>query len=124
MSAFAQLERETIRERTRMGMKERVRKGYWRGGGHVPFGYDYDPDTGKLVPNEDAGTVRRMYELYLSGYSMLKVAQAVGLRYERLAQQIILRKTNAGYVVYNGESYPGRHEPIVSEETYDSAVEM
>lgn len=27
MSAFAQLERETIRERTRMGMKERIKSG-------------------------------------------------------------------------------------------------
>ena len=33
MSAFAQLERETIRERTRMGMKERVKSGLWMGGG-------------------------------------------------------------------------------------------
>ena len=41
MSAFAQLERETIRERTRMGMRERVRGGLWMGGGHPPFGYDY-----------------------------------------------------------------------------------
>lgn len=33
LSAFAQLERENIRERTRMGMKERVRNGLWMGGG-------------------------------------------------------------------------------------------
>ena len=38
MSAFAQLERETIRERTRMGMRERVKSGLWMGGGKIPFG--------------------------------------------------------------------------------------
>ena len=42
LSAFAQLERENIRLRTRMGMKERIKAGYWMGGGRVPFGYDYD----------------------------------------------------------------------------------
>ena len=56
MSAFAQLERETIRERTRMGMQERVKNGYWPGGGRIPFGYDYDRERGILVPNQDAET--------------------------------------------------------------------
>lgn len=35
LSAFAQLERENIRERTRMGMAERVKAGYWMGGGKI-----------------------------------------------------------------------------------------
>ena len=39
LSAFAQLERENIRLRTRMGMKERVKSGLWMGGGRVPFGF-------------------------------------------------------------------------------------
>ena len=54
LSAFAQLERENISLRTRMGMKERVRSGLWPGGGRVPFGYDYDSEKGILVPNGDA----------------------------------------------------------------------
>ena len=54
LSAFAQLERENIRLRTRMGMKERVKAGLWMGGGRVPFGYDYDKEKGILVPNKDA----------------------------------------------------------------------
>ncbi len=122
MSAFAQLERETIRERTRMGMRERVRNGFWMGGGKIPFGYDYDRERGILVPNEDADTVRRMYELYLSGYSMMAVAQAVGLKYERQAEQILRRRTNMGVIFYNGVEYEGQHEAIVSRETYERAM--
>ncbi len=124
MSAFAQLERETIRERTRMGMKERVKNGYWPGGGKVPFGYDYDREKGILVPNADADKVRLMYELYLRGWSMMKIASEVGLRYDRLAEQIIRRKTNTGVICYKGAEYKGRHEAIVSEETYNMAMEM
>ena len=37
LSAFAQLERENIFLRTRMGMVERVRQGFWPGGGKIPF---------------------------------------------------------------------------------------
>ncbi len=124
MSAFAQLERETIKERTRMGMKERVKSGLWRGGGKTPFGYDYDSEKGILVPNEDAETVREMYRLYLDGHSMMSVAKRVGLKYERMAEQILRRKTNCGYLIYNGNEYKGKHEPIVSEETYNRAIRM
>lgn len=122
MSAFAQLERETIRERTRMGMRERVRSGLWMGGGKIPFGYDYDRTQGILVPNADAETVRQMYQLYLSGYSMMAVAQAVGLKYERLAQQILLRKTNVGVICYNGVEYQGQHTPLVSRDVYERTI--
>ena len=124
MSAFAQLERETIRERTRIGMRERVKSGLWMGGGHVPFGYDYDKWRGILVPNADAETVRKMYDLYLSGYSMMRIAQIVGLKYERLAQQILMRRTNTGYIHYNGADYKGQHEAIVSEEKYNKVMAM
>lgn len=124
MSAFAQLERETIRERTRMGMKERIKSGLWRGGGKVPFGYDYDSEKGILVPNSDAPTVKLMYELYLRGWSMMRIARYTGLKYERLAEQILKRKTNAGYIVYNGGEYRGKHEAIISEKTYDEAMRL
>ncbi len=122
LSAFAQLERENIKERTRMGMKERVKAGYWPGGGRIPFGYDYDADKGILVPNADAETVRLIYSLYLEGYPMYKIAKMTGLKYERLAVQILKRKSNAGYITYNGEEYKGRHEPIISEEIYEEAM--
>ncbi len=122
MSAFAQLERETIRERTRLGMQERVKNGYWPGGGRIPFGYDYDKTQGILVPNGDADTVRRAYDLYLAGYSTDRIAEMLGLRYEHLALQILKRKTNAGYIVYNGQEYKGRHEPIISLETYEKTM--
>lgn len=124
LSAFAQLERENIRERTRMGMKERVKAGYWPGGGRVPFGYDYDSEKGILVPNSDAEVVRLIYRLYLEGMPMYKIAKTAGLKYERLASQILKRKSNAGYIVYNGEEYKGRHEPIISEEEYNEAMTL
>ena len=124
MSAFAQLERETIRERTRMGMKERVKRGLWPGGGKIPFGYDYDSESGLLVPNGDADTVRLMYELYLKGWSMMRIARTLGLKYEKLVQQILKRKTNIGIIPYNGEEYRGLHKPIVSEDVYYEAMDL
>lgn len=122
LSAFAQLERENIRERTRMGMRERVRAGYWMGGGKIPFGYDYDEAQGILVPNADADRVREMYRLYLEGYSPQNIADMMGLKYDRLVIQILKRKTNIGVIVYQGEEYPGRHEPLISREVYEETM--
>lgn len=119
LSAFAQLERENIRIRTRMGMKERVKEGYWMGGGRIPFGYDYDKEQGVLVPNKDAEKVRQAYDLYIQGYSGQSIANMLGLKYERLTMQILKRKSNYGIIEYNGEEYQGKHEPIISKETYD-----
>ena len=118
LSAFAQLERENIYLRTRMGMVERVRQGYWMGGGGVPFGYDYDQSSGILVPNADAPRVRQMYQLYLKGWSAQRIAGLMGLKYDKLVTQILTRKSNIGIITYKGEEYKGLHQPIVPEELF------
>lgn len=118
LSAFAQLERENIFLRTRMGMVERVKQGFWPGGGKTPFGYDYDQAKGILVPNADAPTVRAMYARYLAGQSTGHIARELGLPYEHLVRQILLRESNTGVIVYRGQTYPGRHEPLVDRETF------
>ena len=50
LSVFAQLERETILERTRIGIEKRAKDGKWRGGGKIPFPYRYDKESGSLIP--------------------------------------------------------------------------
>lgn len=122
LSAFAQLERENIRLRTRMGMRERVKSGLWMGGGRIPFGYDYDKEKGILMPNKDAEKVRQVYKLYIEGKSPQDIANLLGLKYDKLAIQILTRKSNYGIIEYNGEEYQGKHEPIISKETYDIAM--
>ena len=124
MSAFAQLERETIRERTRMGMKERVKEGLWMGGGRTPFGYDYDRTRGILVPNQEADTVRRIYDLYLMGYSAARIAEMVGLKHDKQVRDILVRRSNIGLIQYNGVEYQGKHEPIIRREVFEKAMRM
>ena len=121
LSAFAQLERENIRMRTRMGMKERVKSGLWMGGGRIPFGYDYDREQGVLVPNADAEKVRKVFSLYIQGEGLQAIADMLGLCNDMLVRNILSRKTYYGIIEYNGEEYQGQHEPVISKETYDMA---
>ena len=119
LSVFAQLERENIRERTQMGMQERLKKGYWRGGGTAPFGYDYDQENDILVPNADAEKVRQIYDLYLQGFSITKLAKMFGISSDANVTAILDRQTYLGKLVYHGQIYDGLHEAIIDEETWD-----
>ena len=124
LSSFAQYERETIKDRTRTGMRKRVESGLWMGGGRTPLGYDYDAKKGIIVPNADAERVRKAYAMYLDGFSPARIAAALRFSGERVVTQLLKRKSNCGYIVYNGIEYRGNHEPIISEETYNKAMEL
>ena len=46
------------------------------------------------------------------------IARALGLKYEHLVRQILDRESNTGVIIYKGERYPGRHEPLIDRETW------
>lgn len=121
---MGQYEREVIYMRTRAGMKERVKKGLWMGGGRTPYGYYYDRNDGILHPKEDeAEIVRKAYQLYIDGYSCDKISKMLGFKGERIVVQILKRKSNIGIIEYKGDEYKGLHDPIVDEHTFYQAQE-
>lgn len=124
-AAMNQYEREVIRMRMSAGMIERVKKGYWMGGGCIPYGYYYDRNDGILhVDEEQAERVRAAYALYLEGYSCDKISKMLGYKGERIVTQILKRKSNIGLIEYKGNVYKGLHEPIVDEKTFYQTQEM
>ena len=137
--SFAQFEREIISERTRDKMSAARRKGKWIGG-HPVLGYDIDPKGGRLIVNEvEATQVRTLFSLYLELGSLLPVLQEAqrrgivtkawttadskprgGHRIGKSALHGIL--TNAiytGVVDHKGRLYPGEHERIIDQATWD-----
>ncbi len=124
LSVFAQLERETILERTRLGLKKRAEDGYWRGGGKKPFAYDYNKATGMLVVNGERKVIfDLMKTLRLQGYSYNELSKVTGYD-ESWIQGILSSKTNLGKIPYKGELYEGRHEAVISEEEYEQLQEI
>ena len=124
LSVFAQLERETIVERTRIGLKKRAESGLWRGGGKIPFPYRYERNTGTLVPiPEQVELLHKMISLYISGKSFNAIGKIVGMD-ESMVETRILSITNTGKVPYRDEIFKGLHEAVVSDELYEEILRV
>ena len=72
LAVFAQLEREQIKERTKMGRIARAKLGLYHGGGYIPIGYDYE--DGKLIINPyEAEQIRKIFKWYIAGESLISI---------------------------------------------------
>ncbi|WP_163528814.1 recombinase family protein [Halobacillus ihumii] len=60
------------------GKRTSAKKGNWVGG-KTPIGYNYDHKTKKLVRNENAPIIERIYNLYLSGNSSTDIERIFDL---------------------------------------------
>lgn len=132
LAVFAQLEREQIKERTKMGRLARAKTGLYQGGGHIPIGYDYE--DGKLVVNPyEAEQVQKIYEWYLSGESLKSICDRLHDKGYTNKYSSYNNWSGVAYILEN-ETYIGRihfgdvlvenaHEAIISEEQFN-AVQM
>lgn len=73
---FAELERNMTSERVTAAMISRASNGQWNGG-RIPFGYDYDPDSGFSFNAAEKDTVLLMHDLYEEHRSLINVARAL-----------------------------------------------
>ncbi|MEF2244010.1 recombinase family protein [Paenibacillus sp. IITD108] len=124
LSVFAQLERETIAERMRMGHIKRAEEGLrGMGGDYDPAGYNRQ--EGKLVVNDqEAKHVKLAFDLYEQYHSISrfqKVIKKMGLQVWRFRRyrDMLSNKLYCGYVSFAGEYYRGQHDPIITEEQFD-----
>ena len=76
---IAEVEREKIAERTMRGKEERARSGRIpQANGSGIYGYHYDPSTGRRVVNDpQAAVVRRMFEEFAGGASIIGITNAL-----------------------------------------------
>jgi len=139
---FSQFEREMIADRIRDSVRTRKRHGHWSGG-LPPFGYEIT-EHGLQVVEEEAEMVRFIFFEFLRGGSYMaakRAVQSAGLRtvvkFTRKGVPRASRPLSAGSVyniirnpIYVGEitghdrNYPGKHEPIISRETWKAATAL
>lgn len=120
LSVFAQMERETITERTMMGRTGRAEEGLWHGGGTDPIGYDYV--DGELVVNEpEAEQVRMVYGFFADGFSVTEISRRMDGYHTKHGDwshtstvgNVLDNPLYAGTVHFDGVQSRGRHTAIV-----------
>ena len=119
---------DNLSEETRKGMTEKAEQGIWPS--YAPFGYhNVMGDNGKktIEPDPDlAPVVLQMFEWYATGrYSVREItrmARGAGLAFRKTGkpvpqssvQKMLRNRIYMGEFVWDGKTYEGSHEPIVS----------
>ncbi|MBB6411927.1 hypothetical protein HNQ71_004615 [Mesorhizobium sangaii] len=126
--SFAQFEREVIGERIRDKFAASRRKGMWMGG-NVPFGYRVE-NRKLLIQDEEAAIVRSIFERFLqigSATILARTLNAEGLRRKNgksfdkgLLYKLLSNRVYIGEAVHKGTSYPGEHQPLISQDLWDN----
>ena len=130
--SFAQFEREMTGERIRDKFASSLKKGLWMGG-HPPLGYEVKDR--KLVINEEyAKLIKLIFEKFIKTESYFEIARALndagiktkrgGLFSPQHVQRILKNPYYKGCVTHKGNVYPGEHEAIIEEKTWDKAQEI
>jgi site-specific DNA recombinase len=135
--SFAQFEREVTGERIRDKIAASKKKGLWVGG-VVPLGYAVK-DKKLVVNEEEAGTVKLLFERYLASPSLSALLeefrrQGIVTRKRHLAtgriiggvaltkgplSHILRNRVYLGEINHRDKSYPGEHPPILDAGLFD-----
>ena len=129
LMTFAQFEREMIATRIKDKMSATRKKGKWVGGVR-PFGY-IACDKRLIVDENEAPTVQRIFNRYLEIQSPKQIAYELnqdgiktsnGKEWNRAhIYRILNNHTYVGKVFYEGHAYPGEHEAIIDDKTWELA---
>lgn len=139
LAGVAQMQRDSWKENSILGSKLRAKNGKYAGG--QLLGYRSVPDAddprggNKLVIDQnEASTVRKIYDLYCQGFGLKAIVQKVnneGLHGKNgspfslmTVRDILTNKAYIGYVKYNGIYYAGIHEPIISTDQWNRVQEI
>ena len=131
LSTFAQLERETIKERMMAGKLQAVKNGKYIN--HAPFGYK--KVDGKLVKDEDTREcVEFIYKKLLEGYSTTRIAKMIelnGYAKSRTAlwhfntiNRFARKKVYCGHTPLMGIIIENTHEGYITDEEQKYIVEL
>jgi site-specific DNA recombinase len=125
---------DNLSEEARKGMLEKAEQGNWPSA--APFGYCnvIGPDGKKVIAPDaiHAQAVRQFFEWYAIGDRSLKdivrMAREAGLTVTNTGgsigtstvQQVLRRRIYSGDFDWNGRTYAGKHEPLVSRDLWDA----
>lgn len=128
LAAFAQLERENIKERTAMGRQARLVQGHYNSS-HPPLGYKFISGTNDLMIDPFESTIiQEVFNSFLSGISINGIAEHLKKRYPTvrawtgtMVRRILQNPAYIGKVRDVDVIRNGIHHAIIPEESFQAA---
>jgi DNA invertase Pin-like site-specific DNA recombinase len=124
---------DNLSENIKRGHRNKVKEGIWPQ--MSPIGYVNEKGKG-IVPHPELSTlVKKTFEAYSTGNFTLRELRnkfnALGLKRKsgkELAvsnyQKLLKNPIYTGLMLYNGEIFEGKHEPIITKKLFDSVQEV
>lgn len=136
-AVLSQVEREKISDRTQLALRSIAARGVYPAGA-PPFGYGSEGrgrERRLVVEPAEAAVVRRIFEEYVSGVGVNRIAAGLnedGIRTRRGAGfsarsilAVLPNRTYLGEICLKGETLAtGAHEPIIDPETFAQAERL
>ncbi|HLR79174.1 MAG TPA: recombinase family protein [Bacillota bacterium] len=72
MASIAEMERNTLAENVKLGMKQRALEGYWNGG--IVFGYDHSDKKKLVINHKEAEVVKMIFNMYANGKGLRAIS--------------------------------------------------
>ncbi|MEK5521091.1 recombinase family protein [Heyndrickxia sp. FSL W8-0423] len=72
MASIAEMERNTLSENVKLGMKQRALEGLWNGG--VVFGYDHTDKKKLVINHKEADVVKLIFTMYADGKGLRAIS--------------------------------------------------
>lgn len=130
--SFAQFEREVTAERIRDKVAASKKKGMWMGG-VVPLGYRAEHKK-LVIDEENAATVRRIFERYLGLRSVDALARElnranpfkqVATRHSRgKLYHLLSNPIYIGKIRHQGQMHDGQHEAIIDRAIFEAVQQL
>lgn len=99
-----------------MGNDRAVKEGRWIN--RPKTGYDLI--DGALVPNADAYRVQEIFRMRAKNASYRTIEEHTGITYSTV-NSILESRIYLGEILHNGDWFPGKHEPIITDEEWCAA---
>ncbi|TSC94099.1 MAG: Resolvase protein [Parcubacteria group bacterium Licking1014_1] len=125
---------DNLSENTKRGLRQKVKRGEYPG--FAPIGYLNDPRIKNVVVDKKkSAIIKRMFELYAENNSRLEdvsnflAQQGITARSGKTLKRdrisfILSNPFYIGLFRYAGETYEGKHQPVISKKIFDKVQEI
>ncbi len=124
---IAESQRQWQAERVKENMGRTVNAGYWVS--RPPFGYSPNSRTGIMRVNRKGRALRDIMKRFATSGSkeqfLSEMGSLLGSRYSRIrvAFSTVSNPIYRGQLAYEGKTYEGKHEPLISEAEHKTIIE-